>query len=122
MWVGGGHTKIFLSEEGTIWPEEPKNPNEKPGKRWSIDGLQLSTAELKPPSVIKAARFRYLAQLAQAYRSKQIVRELPLPPQELWRAIHAAVGIIEWINKDSMALEASWNLSQIKRMASGICE
>jgi hypothetical protein len=106
----GGHTKIFLSEEGTIWPDDPKTPHEKPAKRWSNESGLSDSDEPKSPSAIKAARYRYLAQLATAYRMKQKVRELPQPPRELWPAMHAAGGIIEWVNKDAKALDTFWHM------------
>lgn len=106
----GGHTKIFLSEEGTIWPDDPKTPHEKPAKRWSNEGGLSDSDDPKSPNAIKAARYRYLAQLATAYRMKQKVRELPQPPKELWPAMHAAGGIIEWVNKDAKALHTFWHM------------
>ena len=104
----GGHTKIFVSEEGTIWPEDPLNPREKPERRWSIAGSAHDSDEPKPLNKIKIARYRYLADLARAYRTKQSVEALPRPPQELWPVIRAAGGIIEWINNDTKALETFW--------------
>jgi hypothetical protein len=113
----GSHTKIFLSEEGTIWPDDPSEPRLGQRKRWSVDGIKISIDEEKAPNSIKQARYRYLAQLARAYRTKQHIKELPQPPKELWPAIESAGGILEWMNNDEKLLGKFWEM--VKQQESG---
>ena len=105
----GSHTKIFLSEDGTIWPEDPKKNYEKLAKRWSIEHVEIKTPDMKAAArSIKSAKLQYLAQLAKLYRSDKIARSLPIPPRELWLAIHGAGSVVDWINNDRRILELFW--------------
>ena len=106
----GSHTKIYLSEDGTIWPEDPHSRKDSLTKRWSVNGSQEIAIGDRPPNLVKAAKYRYLAILAKAYVSKDLAKKLAPPPPELWHAINAAGGIIEWINNDPKILERFWQM------------
>ena len=63
-----------------------------------------------PANLVKAAKYRYLVILAKAYFSVDLARKLAPLRLELWHAINAAGGIIEWINNDPKILERFWQM------------
>ena len=106
----GGATRIYLSADGTIWPDDPKNPRSKLAGRWAGDTVGiLGPDDVKPMNVVKVAKHRYIAGLAHLYRSGKPINELPLPPRELWPSIRQyGNSIISWVNHDEKILKLFW--------------
>ena len=106
----GGTTTIYLSSDGTIWPDDPKNPRPKLAGRWAGDTVGiLGPDDVKRINIVKVAKHRYIAGLAHLYRSGKPINELPLPPRELWPSIRKyGNSIIGWVNQDGKILELFW--------------
>ena len=107
----GGATRIYLSADGTIWSDDPKNPRPKSAGRWAGDTVGiLGPDDVKPINIVKVAKHRYIAGLAHLYRSGKPINELPLPPRELWPSIRHQYGnsIIGWINQDEKIRVLFW--------------
>ena len=107
-YIGGG-TLISLTLEGTAWPSDPTIPDIKVSNRWSDDGYLQETDEQKSTSLIKQARYRLLAKLAEAYRMKQKKVKIRLP-RKLYNDIMLAGGPMQWVNNDEKALETFWHM------------
>ena len=106
----GGATRIYLSADGTIWPDDPKIPRPKLAGRWAGDTVDTwGPDDVKPINIVKIAKHRYIAGLAHLYRSGKPINELPLPPRELWPSIRKyGNSIIGWVNQDGKILELFW--------------
>ena len=106
----GGATRIYLSVDGTIWPDDTKDPRPKSAGRWDNDTVGiLGPDDVKPINIVKVAKHRYIAGLAHLYRSGKPINELPLPPRELWPSIRQyGNSIISWVNQDEKILKLFW--------------
>ena len=106
----GGNTRIYLSADGTIWPDDPKNPLPKSAALWDNDAVGiLGPDDVKPINIVKVAKHRYIAGLAHLYRSGRPINELPLPPRDLWPSIRQyGNSIIGWVNQDEKIRELFW--------------
>ena len=106
----GGATRIYLSADGTIWPDDPKNPLPKLARRWAGDIVDiLGPDDVKPINIVKVAKHRYIAGLAHLYRTGKPINELPLPPRELWPSIRQyGNSIIGWVNQDEKIRVLFW--------------
>jgi hypothetical protein len=97
----GGHTKIFLSEDGTLWPDGA-DPVAKTTKRWGSDGVELVGPHERKRFVAqsgKTAELKFLAAMAAAYRNRETVKTLPRLPQGLRPYVEAAGGLASRVDQ-----------------------
>jgi len=93
----GGHTKIFITDDGTRW-EVPDRPAEQPGgwrrERWDEEIIGRSER-----TVSKEAK-SFLSMCATAFRSNSLTDNHPKPPVALQKQIRRAGGNKRWITAD----------------------
>ena len=115
----GGHTKIYLSEDGTVWPagahadsggEETKSlRGATHNKRWADDTLTDLAAE-GGRSLLKQEEFIILAEYASSYRTKKPTRVLRSLSPALVASVERFGGVVEWINADEHRITRFWNM------------
>ena len=59
----GAHTKIFISEDGTVWEEGSERA--RPSRRWANDNIQVEDEQRGPRQNQKEHEYRILAVYAE---------------------------------------------------------
>jgi hypothetical protein len=110
----GGHTHVFLGEDGTAWPTPiDAAQSEEWRKRWSNNPRNDECgASAAPNATFKTYEMRLLASFAQCYRGQQPVNKLPLIPLRMAERIMRAGGLVEWINADRKRVERFWKFAR----------
>jgi hypothetical protein len=111
----GGHTKIFISEDGTIWPEDMPAKPVRPSKRWADDAIRPDTCDSRRKSNHKKHEFRILAAYAHAFRTNTRPARVEAVPTTLVEIIRQSGGVIEWINQDPARLSRFWKFVDEQR-------
>lgn len=110
----GSHTKIFLSEDGTVWPEDIV-AGPAPSKRWANDAIWPDTSDQRRKSDHKKHEFRILAAYATAFHTKTRPPSIHNVPTTLLEIIRQAGGVIDWINQDEARLSRFWKFVEQHR-------
>jgi len=105
----GGHTQVFVGEDGTSWPTPIDARSEDWRKCWSNNPRNDECAASAPPiPSFKSYEMKLLAGFAQCYRGQQPINKLPLIPLQMAERIIGTGGLVEWINADRKRSERFW--------------
>src|SRR5262249_36558911 len=100
----GGHTKIFISDEGTKWEVSDRSSDPPDGSRrnrWDAEiGVETGRRLRK---VSKESR-SFLSMCALAFRRDLLSESHPKPPAFLQREVKLAGGNKKWIASDAVRL------------------
>ena len=113
----GGHSKIYLSEDGTVWSQVSER--EPHSRRWADDNIQVSSEEEHsrgPRHNYKEHKYRILAAYAESYRTRKPAKPLHRVPSSLYLKIQASGGAMEWINKNEKRLERFWKFVESREL------
>ena len=123
----GGHTKIYLSEDGTIWPKgthldecgkeikaltEPTRQN-----RWSDDGyvqIHSQGKDLFSGQTRKEQELRIIAEYANSYLNRRRPKVLEQIDPILVEHINNRGGVVGWLNSSATHLKRFWEIVNYK--------
>lgn len=96
----GGHTKIFVSDEGTSWPTAFDDPSvstgelsrPKPQRTWSG-----KRSEDPPGRLAHKDELEHVILCARAYREDRLTEGFPQPAQKLVDVVAAYGGNVSWL-------------------------
>jgi hypothetical protein len=115
----GGHTHVFLGEDGTSWPTPIDScQSEEIRDRWSNNRPSENNLSVASNSNHKSYELKLLASFAQCYRGKLPLNRLPLIPLEMAERIIKAGGLVEWINGDRKRGDRFWKIVREQSAAS----
>jgi hypothetical protein len=104
----GVHTILRIGKDGWIWPPE-NEPFPAPHGRWAVNG-ECDDLSAASEFDFKEHEFRLLAALAQCYRRKIDLEELPMIPIRMAELINRAGGLGEWMNRNEKRLKLFWDM------------
>jgi hypothetical protein len=97
----GGHTKLFVTDKGTIWEVSDRaadQPDDSRRERWDDEDIGRSKR-----TVSKEER-SFLSMCATAFRNDSFTDSHPKPPLALQKQIRRAGGNKRWIAVDQIRL------------------